>query len=127
MAQISTDVRTSMAEVNGLLVVSLPGTLSDAVLRQIARDVTERVTAAGIRGVILNLSTVVMIDMEEFRILQHLVKTNALLEVPTVLMGIRPGIAAYLCQVPISTQGLIFTVNMASALQACRRADHARA
>lgn len=127
MAEMNTDTLTSMAEVDGLLVVSVPGELSDALLRRISSDVTRRVTEGGIGGVILNLSIVTLLDLAEFKILRHLVMTNSLLEVPTVLMGIRPGIAAYLAQMPIHTQGLIFTVNMANALEACRRASHAGA
>jgi rsbT antagonist protein RsbS len=108
MANPSSDIRTSMAEVDGLLVVSLPSELSDGVLNRIVRDVTERAAAEGIRGVILNLSTVMLLDLTEFGVLRQLVQTNEVLGVPTVLMGIRPGIAAYLCR-----------VDMASALEAC--------
>lgn len=113
------DIRTSMAAVDGLLVVSLPGELSDLVLNRIVEDVAQRVSQEAIRGVILNLSTVTLIDMAEFQVLRHLVQTNEVLGVPTVLMGIRPGIAAYLCQMPISIDDLIFRVDMASSLEAC--------
>jgi hypothetical protein len=34
------------------------------------------------------------------------------------MMGIRPGIAAYLCQMPLAINDLIFRVDMASALEA---------
>lgn len=119
MASPSTDIRTSMAEVNGLLVVSLPNALSDAVLNRIVRDVIERAAVDAIRGVILNLSTVTLLDLAEFEVLRKLVQTNAVLGVPTVLMGIRPGIAAYLCQLPIPIDALTFRVDMASALEAC--------
>jgi anti-anti-sigma regulatory factor len=127
MEEMGIEFRTSMAEVNHLLFVSLPSDLSDAVLKRITKDVTQRVTVAGIRGVILNLSIVTQIDLAEFRLLQHLAMTNSLMHVPTVMMGIRPGIAAYLAQMPINLQGMIFRANMASALQACRRFRHARA
>lgn len=119
MASPAIDIRTSMATVDGLLVVSLPGELSDAVLNRIVADITQRVTEDSIRGVILNLSTVTLLDMAEFQVLRHLVQTNEVLGVPTVLMGIRPGIAAYLCQMPITIDDLIFRVDMASALEAC--------
>lgn len=119
MANAGTDIRTSMAEVDGLLVVSLPSELSDAVLNRIVRDVSERAAAEGIRGVILNLSTVTLLDLTEFGVLRQLVQTNAVLGVSTVLMGIRPGIAAYLCQMPITIDDLTFRVDMASALEAC--------
>jgi len=98
MAGTSLDVRTSMAEVDGLLLVSLPSELSDAVLQRIVRDVSQRVTESGIDGVILNLSAVRLLDLSEFEMVRHLVRTNALLGVRTVLVGIRPGIAAYLCE-----------------------------
>ena len=123
MANPSTDIRTSMAEVDGLLVVSLPSELSDAVLNRIVRDVSQRAATEAIRGVILNLSTVTLVDLAEFTMLRQLVHTNAVLGVPTVLMGIRPGIAAYLCQMPIDIDDLTFRVDMASALQACEPVD----
>jgi rsbT antagonist protein RsbS len=127
MAGTSLDVRTSMAEVDGLLLVSLPSELSDAVLQRIVRDVSQRVTESGIDGVILNLSAVRLLDLSEFEMVRHLVRTNALLGVRTVLVGIRPGIAAYLCEMPISTRGLIFRVDMAGALAVCRPTGHATA
>lgn len=119
MAGSASDLRTSMAEVNGLLVVSLPNELTDAVLQRIVEDVTARVEQQPLQGVILNLSTVTLLDLSEFQQLRQLVQTNAVLGVPTVLMGIRPGIAAYLCQMPIVTSDLLFRVDMSSALEAC--------
>jgi anti-anti-sigma regulatory factor len=118
MASPSADIRTSMAEVDGLLVVSLPGELSDDILHRIVRDVGKRAAGESIRGVILNLSTVTLLDTAEFVILRQLVQTNQVLGVPTVMMGIRPGIAAYLCQMPLAINDLIFRVDMASALEA---------
>ena len=84
MASPAIDIRTSMAAVDGLLVVSLPGELSDTVLNRIVADITQRVTEDSIRGVILNLSTVTLLDMAEFQVLRHLVQTNEVLGVPTV-------------------------------------------
>jgi rsbT antagonist protein RsbS len=127
MAGTSLDVRTSMAELDGLLVVSLPSEVSDAVLQRIVRDVSQRATEPGIDGVILNLSAVALLDLSEFEVMRHLVLTNAVLGVRTVLVGIRPGIAAYLCEMPISTRGLIFRLDMAGALDVCRPAGHATA
>ena len=127
MAGSSLDVRTSMAEVDGLLVVSLPSDLSDAGLERIVRDVSQRATEPGIDGVIINLSAVTLLDLSEFEMVRHLVMTNGLLGVRTVLVGIRPGIAAYLCEMPINTRGLIFRVDMAGALDVCRPGGYATA
>lgn len=119
MAKPVNEIRTSMAAVDGLLLVSLPGELSDLVLNRIVEDVAQRVSQEAIRGVILNLSIVNLIDMAEFQMLRHLVQTNEVLGVPTVLMGIRPGIAAYLCQMPVNIKDIIFRGDMASSLEAC--------
>lgn len=119
MARGGSEGRTSMTEVDGLLVIALPSELTDVVMERLVEDVCERVAAQLLRGVILNLSTVTLLDLSEFSLLRHLVQANAVLGVPTVLMGIRPGIAAYLCEMPVQTSDLIFKVDMDSALEVC--------
>lgn len=119
MARVSIEDRISMTEIDGLLVVALPSELTDVVMDRLVEDVWARVSTQVLRGVILNLSTVSLLDLSEFGLLRHLVLTNAVLGVPTVLMGIRPGIAAYLSEMPVQTGDLIFKVDMTSALEVC--------
>jgi rsbT antagonist protein RsbS len=91
--------------VRGCLVVTLPQDLSTA-LDEIRDVVLAGVRNAGAKAVVLELSAVRVMDCFEFDALRALVEMARMLGARPVLVGLSPGIVAYLVNNNANTRGL---------------------
>jgi anti-anti-sigma regulatory factor len=107
----------SMAKVRNLLIVTLPPTLSDEILEEVAMQVGERLSQRSSRAVILDVAAVAMLDGADYLTLEHIGSRNHMLGAATTVIGITPGVAAYLAQLPNEPQFLSFAQDMGSALR----------
>ena len=85
--------------------VTFPQDLSES-LADTHRLVLEEIRVAGARVVVLELSAVRFMDLTEFGELHELVDTARLLGARPFLVGLEPGIAAYLVNNDADTRGL---------------------
>ena len=102
--------------VSGCLVVTLPQEIAET-LHALQDYVLERLGATGARRVVFDLSAVQIIDQTEFSGLRALAQMTALLGARTVLVGLRPGIVAWMLVGDIETDGLVFKRDLAQALR----------
>ena len=77
----------------------------------------ERVRGAGARAVVLELSSVRFMDRAEFDGLRALVGMLRLLGARTVLVGLRPGVVAWLVGSDVDLRGLEFERDLEGALE----------
>jgi len=80
----------------GCLVVTIPGELNDGILKGIRTDILEKIQATMVRGLILDLSTVRMMDTFAFKSLKDTSKMASLLGVSAVFVGLQPGVVSAL-------------------------------
>jgi rsbT antagonist protein RsbS len=107
----------SMAQVRDLLIVTLPPDLSDKIMDEVALQVGERLSRRSSRAVILDVTAVSMLDGADFLALEHIGSRNHVLGAATTVIGIAPGVAAYLAQLPNEPRFLSFAQDMGSALR----------
>jgi hypothetical protein len=107
----------SMAQVRDLLIVTLPPALSDTILGEVGMQLGERLYQRSSRVVILDVSAVSKLDGEDFLTLEHNGSRNHMLGAATTVIGISPGVAAYLAQLPNEPKYLSFAQDMGSALR----------
>jgi rsbT antagonist protein RsbS len=81
-----------------VLIVSVQGDLLDSVAAALRDDVGERVSAGGVRGVILDVSGVTLVDSYLGRVLTEIAADCSLLGAATVVAGIRPAVAITLVE-----------------------------
>lgn len=91
--------------VRGCLVVTLPQDLANA-LDEIRDMVLDGVRTAGAKAVVLELTAVKAIDGFEFDALRAIVEMARMLGARPVLVGLNPGIVAYLVNNNANTRGL---------------------
>lgn len=101
--------------VSGCLVVTLPEEIADT-LQALQDYVLERIGATGVHRVVFELSAVQIIDRTEFAGLRALAQMSALLGARTVLVGLAPGIVAWVLNGDIDTTGLQFKRDLGEAL-----------
>jgi len=105
-----------IAQVKDLLIVTLPPALSEQIMADTREQVGAWLARKPIRAVLFDLSAVPLIDGGDFEALGHLAVCNKVLGTSTTLIGIQPGVAAYLASLPMEPPFLNFAQTMASAL-----------
>ncbi|NIM11465.1 MAG: STAS domain-containing protein [Candidatus Aminicenantes bacterium] len=90
----------------GCLVVSVPVELDDNTLSRIPGEVLEKVRETRVKGVIIDLSAVSVIDSFTAGIIDHTARAVSLLGAAVVISGIKPGTAASLVDLDLYFDGI---------------------
>jgi rsbT antagonist protein RsbS len=101
-----------------IMVVPLPGRFNDSTLRQIEADLLER--SAGnndLTGVILDVSGFECIDLFSARMLFNLTKKLALMDLDSVLVGLKPELALTLVEMGLTTLNIETALCLEHGLQ----------
>lgn len=88
------DMSTSLTSVEGIMIVSLSGEMTDNDLKVILENVTEYAYKNDVKGVILNFSAVSMLDSYLFKSFKDLTSALALLGVKSIWVGLKPGVVS---------------------------------
>jgi len=78
---------------NGCLVVPVQGDIDDEIMQSIQKKILVNVEKQGVKGVVIDLSGVKIVDPYHADIINKTAKMIKLLGASTVLSGIRPGVA----------------------------------
>jgi rsbT antagonist protein RsbS len=100
----------------GCLVVSIQMELYDEALSQIQKDVLERVETTGVKGVIIDVSGIEIIDAYATQVLFDSAKMISLLGATAILTGLSPGVAASLVDLDVNLWNLRTALNLEDAL-----------
>lgn len=112
--------RIPMQLTGGCLVASIQVDLSAGLLRQFQRDLLDRVKATGATGVILDVSGVELMDLDDFDMLRRTMKMTSIMGARPILMGLRPGIVASLIGLDGNVDGVTAAIDLDDALQRLR-------
>lgn len=106
------DSETAMSIVRGCLVVTLQGELYEGTLANIRRDILEKIQAAKVRGMILDLSTVRVLDSLAFNFLADTARMTSLMGVANVFVGLQPGVVSSLVDLEVDIDGIRAALTM---------------
>jgi rsbT antagonist protein RsbS len=109
--------RTGMHVMHGCLIVSIQSELHDEAAHQVQKDVLSRVHESGAKGVILDLSTVEIMDSYIARLFADTSRITSILGARTVLVGIRPAVAIALTDLDLSLTDIRTAVTLEHAFQ----------
>ena len=90
----------------GLLLVSIQGELPDDAAVSLQEDITDAVVRTGSRGVIIDISSLDMVDSFLARVLAEIAASSRLLAARTVLVGMRPAVAITLVELGLYLPGM---------------------
>jgi len=82
----------------GAIVASIQLDLSDEMMHQFRSDLLTLVASSGATRIILDLSWLSVLDLDEFRALEETAAMAGLLGARTVTAGLRPGVVASLVE-----------------------------
>ena len=105
-ADYSVSSETAINVVQSCLVVTLQGEIPDEKFIRIRNDILNRIYSMAIRGMILDLSTVRVLDRYSFNALADTAKMALLLGVQTIFAGLQPGVVSSLVDLEVDVSGI---------------------
>ncbi|MEW2610083.1 STAS domain-containing protein [Streptomyces sp. NPDC047880] len=89
-----------------VLLVTLQGDLHDSTAQQLQQDLAETISRTGVRGVLIDISGVEIVDSFLGRVLAEIATQAKLLAARTVVAGMRPAVAITLVELGLTLPGL---------------------
>ncbi|XKK41003.1 STAS domain-containing protein [Nocardiopsis sp. ARC36] len=93
-------------DLGGLLLISVQGELADDAAVELQTDVTAAVARTGSRGLIIDISSLEVVDSFLARVLVEVALASRLLAARTVLVGMRPAVAITLVELGLALDGM---------------------
>jgi rsbT antagonist protein RsbS len=109
------------------LVVQLNPVLTDGGVRELRDTVSHTIAEQALRGVIVNLSRVDVMDSYITRCIRDLAVSARLMGVPTVICGVQPAVADTLIEMDLGFGDVRTALNLDRALRLIRAARRAEA
>jgi rsbT antagonist protein RsbS len=110
-------IKIDMHETQGCLVVPIQEELSKESALLIQRGLLEQVHAKSIKGVIIDLSGVEVIDGNLWEIFSKTVKMVKMLGSPSVITGLSPGVVASIIDLNLDFNDLTTAMNLEDGLE----------
>ena len=101
----------------GCLVASIQIDLTEKVLKQFRQDLLERLYETKAKGLILDLSGVEVMDLEDFKALNTTLSMASLMGAKTILTGFQPGVVSSLVDFNAEIDHINATLNLDSAFE----------
>lgn len=104
----------------GCLFVPLQVELCDEAMRQIQAEILEKVSQTGTKGVIIDLTSVELLDSFLANTLLDTGRMASLLGATTVLVGLRPGLASALVDLGFESKDILTALTLEQGFQRLR-------
>lgn len=114
--------RIPMQVTSGCLVASIQVDLTAGLLRRFQQDLLERIRDTGATGVILDVSGVQIMDLDDFDLLRRSMAMASIMGARPMLVGLRPGIVASLIELDCPVDGVEAAADLDDALRRLRAA-----
>jgi rsbT antagonist protein RsbS len=101
----------------GFVIASIQIDLTADVLGQFRLDLLEGVQRSAARGVILDVSGLQVLDLEDFIALRKTMEMAAVMGARCVLSGLQPGVISALIDLDADVDGIEATLNLDDALR----------
>ena len=113
----------SFNSIGDCLIATLQPDVDEAYLRQLETDILGALKRSDHRSLIMDATPLELIDATDFDRLRRVIETARLIGVKTIIVGLKPGVAAGLVELDANIDGLVTTLNMEKALQFADRSE----
>ena len=108
-------------QIGGNLIAALQGELSDSVAERFQQDVLARIESSKAQGLMLEISALELVDTYVARVLADTTRMAHLMGTNTVIVGMRPEVAATLVQMGYELEGIEAALNVDHGLEVLSR------
>jgi rsbT antagonist protein RsbS len=104
--------RIPILKMGAFLPVSIQVDMHDRLALQLQDDLTSRITETGAQGVLIDISSLEMVDSFIGRMLGNIAAMSRVLDAETVVVGMRPAVAITLVELGMSLVGVRTALNV---------------
>jgi rsbT antagonist protein RsbS len=104
------------------LLVSIQVDMHDRLALSLQDDLTNKIVETGAKGVLIDISTLQMVDSFIGRMLGNIASMSRILDAQTVVVGMQPAVAITLVELGLSLQGVRTALNVERGMDLLRGA-----
>src|SRR6201986_4112533 len=112
--------RVPILKLGDLLLISIQTDLDDHTATALLDDLSERISATGAHGVLIDISGLEIVDSFVGRILSTIASVSRVLDAETVLVGMRPAVAITLVELGVSLGEIRTALNVEKGMSLLR-------
>src|SRR5690348_6288495 len=112
--------RIPILQMGEFLLVTIQVDMHDRLATQLQDDLTERIAATGARGVLIDISSLELVDSFIGRILGNTAAMSRVLDAETVVVGMQPAVAITLVELGLSLTGVHTALNVEKGMTLLR-------
>jgi rsbT antagonist protein RsbS len=110
-------MKVPLIKIGDKLLVSIQTTIIDSVVASLREDITNEISTSGVKGLIIDLSGIDIIDSFFCRMINDIGHDARILGAKTVVVGIKPELAVTLVQMGMEMRGVMTSLNLNKALE----------
>jgi len=105
----------------GFLLVTIQVDMHDRLAMTLQDDLTNRISETGARGVLIDISSLEIVDSFIGRMLGNIASMSRVLDAQTVVVGMRPAVAITLVELGMSLEGVRTALNVDAGMELLRK------
>lgn len=109
--------RIPILRIGSFLLATIQVELDDELAMTLQEDLTQAISDHGAKGVLIDISSMEMIDSFIGRVLGNVAACSRILDAATVVVGMRPAVAITLVEMGVQLSGIRTALNVDRALQ----------
>lgn len=114
--------RIPILRLGEFLLVTIQVDMHDRLVMALQDDLTTMISRMGTRGVLIDISSLDMVDSFIGRMLANIAAMSRILDAQTVVVGMRPAVAVTLVELGLSLPGVQTALNADRGMQLLRKA-----
>lgn len=113
--------RIPILKMGPFLLVTIQVDMHDRLAQTLQEDLAERVVRDGSRGVLIDISSLEVVDSFVGRMLARIASISRILDAETVVVGMQPPVAITLVELGMSLEGVRTALNVEKAMEVLQR------
>ncbi len=114
--------RIPILQMKEFLLVTIQVDMHDRLATTLQEDLTTAITETGARGVLIDISSLSMVDSFIGRMLANISSMSRVLDAETVVVGMQPAVAITLVELGLSLAGVRTALNVDKGMEILREA-----
>jgi rsbT antagonist protein RsbS len=117
--------RIPILQMGEFLLVTIQVDMHDRLALQLQDDLTDRISRTGARGVLIDISSLDVVDSFIGRMIADIAAMSRILDAETVVTGMQPAVAITLVELGLSLPGVRTALNVERGMRLLRAARRA--
>lgn len=112
--------RIPILKMGNCLLVTIQVDMHDSLAMSLQEDLTNRIAATRARGVLIDISSLEIVDSFIGRMLDQIAAMSRILDAETVVVGMRPAVAITLVELGLAMKGVKTALNVERGMDLIR-------